>query len=152
MCRILQRNAAWPAQVDSLPVLERTNGVIRLRCRAVADPRTGCTGHLQMSGEEVGVKVSVDDALDGQPMSGRVVEVLVDIASRIDKDGTPGGLVADQVGSLRQAVEVVLGEVHDASLGTDGSAVAGGVRGRGQVVLGKKRSRVLPHRVSRNED
>ena len=34
------------------------------------------------------------------------------VAARVDDNGLSGGLVADQVGRLRQAVEVVLGETH----------------------------------------
>jgi hypothetical protein len=81
-----------------------------------------------MSGKEVGVEMSVDDALDGQSMSGRVLEVVVDVASRVNQDGTTGVLIADDVGSLGKAVEVVLGEVHLASFGRDGLAVAGVMR------------------------
>ena len=65
-----------------------------------------------MPGEEVGVEVGVDHSHDRQAVLLRVSEVLRDIAPRVNDHCLPRRLVADQVRSMRQAVEVVLGEVH----------------------------------------
>ena len=63
-----------------------------------------------MAGHEVGVEVGVEHADDGQPVLRGVIEVLGDVATGVDHHGEAAGLVADQVGSLRKTVEVVLGE------------------------------------------
>jgi hypothetical protein len=42
----------------------------------------------------------------------RVVQILVDVATRVDHDCPAGRLVADQIRRLRQTVEVVLREDH----------------------------------------
>jgi hypothetical protein len=51
-----------------------------------------------------------------RPFPGRVVDVLVDVPTRVDDDGGACPLVADQVGRLRQTSEVVLLEDHLAIL------------------------------------
>ena len=50
-----------------------------------------------MAGEEVGVEVCFEYALDAQTETLRVGEVLRHVALRIDHHGAAGGLVADQV-------------------------------------------------------
>ena len=65
-----------------------------------------------MTGEEVGVEVGLDDELDREVVLGRRVEVGRHVAARIDHDSTPRGGIADQVGRLRQAFQVVLFEDH----------------------------------------
>jgi hypothetical protein len=59
------------------------------------------------------VEVGVDDRFDSQAVRVGVVEVLGDVAAGVDDHGPAGGLVADQVGRVGQAVEIVLCEVHD---------------------------------------
>ncbi|WP_372337627.1 hypothetical protein [Streptomyces sp. MK5] len=68
-----------------------------------------------MTGEEVGVGVGVEDALDGETVGVGVGEVFGDVAARVHDHGPAGGLVGDQLRRLGQAVEVVLGEEHGRS-------------------------------------
>jgi hypothetical protein len=58
------------------------------------------------------VDVCLDDPLDAQIMLGRFAELLVDIAARVDHHCAASGLIAYQVGRLRQAFQMVLCEDH----------------------------------------
>ena len=89
--------------------LDRELDVGRLPVR---DRRAGPGRQLEVTAEEVGVHVGLDDPLDRQPVGGRLLDVELDVAARVDDDGPPGRLVADEVRGLRQAGEVVLGEDH----------------------------------------
>jgi hypothetical protein len=87
-------------------------GEVNIGACPVDDRSAGGQRQLQVPGEEVGVQVGLDHQLDAQPRSRRVVQVLLDVAARVDHDRPPGGFVPDQVGRLRHAVEVVLDELH----------------------------------------
>ena len=50
----------------------------------------------------------LDDPLDREAAHRRVLEILPDVALRIDDDRAPGARVADEVRRVRQALEVVL--------------------------------------------
>ncbi len=101
------------AQADPLAVGEPPDRVLHLGGGpAVADPGPGRGRQLQVPGGEIGVEVRVDHRLDGEPAGPRAGEVLGHVAARVHDHGAAGGLVADEVGRLGQAVEVVLGKVH----------------------------------------
>ncbi len=65
-----------------------------------------------MAGDEVGVEVGEEDVADGEVEGGGVGEVLGDVALRVDNNGGLGGLVAEEVGGVREAAEIVLLEDH----------------------------------------
>jgi hypothetical protein len=69
-----------------------------------------------MPRDEVGVKVRENHLLDPEPETGRVGEVVVDVAPGIDHGRHARALVADQVRRLRQAAQVVLLEDHGGTL------------------------------------
>jgi hypothetical protein len=73
-------------------------------------------GELEVAGQEVGVEVGLDDAVDAEPVRIRVVEVLADVALGVDDDGGTGRVVTDQVRGVGQAPEVVLPEEHTPSI------------------------------------
>ena len=79
---------------------------------SVDDGGAGGCRELQVAGQEVGVHVGLDHVFDTQSCRVCVVEVLPDVSPRVNHDGPPSGLVPDQIGGLRQAVEVVLNESH----------------------------------------
>ena len=114
----LERHAA---EADALAVAQRADLELGLG-GAVADPGARLAGELEVAGEEVGVEVRVDDPDDRQTARRRVVEVLRDVTARVDDDGLSGRLVADEVGRLREAVEVVLAEVHESPSGCSSSS------------------------------
>ena len=61
-----------------------------------------------MAGEEIGVQVGEHDVRDPQPVLLGEGQVLLDVALRIDDRGDPGLLVADDVGGVRQTIQVEL--------------------------------------------
>ena len=63
-----------------------------------------------MSGEEVGVEMAQEYRFDGEAVCLGVREVLVDVALRVDHDGRPGALVADEIGRMCEAAEIELFE------------------------------------------
>ena len=57
--------------------------------------------------------MGLDDPLDAQMVSLRVVKVLRYVALRVDDDRAPRRFVADQVRRVREALQVVLREDQD---------------------------------------
>jgi hypothetical protein len=100
------------AELDALAVGHLAVREVHVRGLAVDDGGAGRGGQLQVPGQEIGVHVGLDDVVDAQPAGGRVVQVVLDVPPGVHHGRAPGGLVADQVGSLGQAVEVVLDEFH----------------------------------------
>ena len=68
----------------------------------------GLLREFEVAGQEVGVEVRLDDPLDREAARRRVVEILPDVALRIDDDRATGARVADEIRRVRQALEVVL--------------------------------------------
>jgi hypothetical protein len=62
--------------------------------------------------QEVGVEVGLDDEFDRQAGIGGVGEILGDVALGVDHDRSARRLIADQVRGVREALEVVLVELH----------------------------------------
>jgi len=63
---------------------------------------------FNVTGHEVGVEVGEDAMGDGHAKLFGGFQVDVDVAARIDDDRRAGGFVRDEVGVLRQAVEIEL--------------------------------------------
>src|SRR5262249_27980004 len=99
-------------QPEPLGVPEHVDREVHLGTVAVRDRGARLVRQLEMAAQEVGVHVRLDDALDAQPVGAGVVEVQGDVASRIDDDRPARCFVTHEVRGLRQAVEVVLDEVH----------------------------------------
>ena len=97
---------------EALPVRHRLDGEVDVGALAEGDHRAGRGGELQVPREEVGVEVRLEHPLDAQILRRGLLEVQPDVAARVDDDGPAGRLVTDQVGRVRQAREVVLGEDH----------------------------------------
>src|SRR5438309_11903006 len=72
--------------------------------------RAGTCGELAMTADEIRVKVGFDYVLYFEVLSGGFVQVLIDVALRID-DGS-FTFRADQIGSMSQTVEIKLLEIH----------------------------------------
>ena len=81
---------------------ERVDGELgAVQCGlAVGDQRAGGGGELEVAGEEVGVEVGLDDPFDPQPVGGGILEVLVDVALRVDDHRSAGRLVTDEIGGV----------------------------------------------------
>ena len=108
---MLMDSGVWPgvcrisscdvAEADALAVGELAEVRTRRGDRREADLGAGGVRELEVAGQEVGVEVGLEDELDGETVGlGGVVDVFVDVAAGIDHHGSPGRLVADQVGRL----------------------------------------------------
>jgi hypothetical protein len=100
------------AQGQPLPVMQGFDRKADVGTSSVGDDRAGPSRKLEMTPDEVGVDVSLDDPFDGQPLGPGFVEVNVDVAARIYDHGSTGGLVSHQVGRVGQATQVMLRQDH----------------------------------------
>ncbi len=87
-------------------------GVLGRGGSAEVDGGVAAIAELEMAGDEVGMEVREEDVADVQAESVSVVDVLLDVALRVDDDGRVAGFVADEIGGVREAAEVVLFEDH----------------------------------------
>ncbi len=82
---------------------------------------------LQVSGEEIGMQVRQEHVGDSQVVRLGEGQVLVDVALRIDDRGGVRLLVADEIGRVRQAIQVELLQDHRApSFGSIIAQLSGG--------------------------
>jgi hypothetical protein len=88
---------------------------MRRRRLPETDDRARAGGQLEVAGEEVGVHMGLDDPLDRQAAGRRLLQVHPNVAPGIDDHGPAGRLVTDEIGGLREARQVMLGEDHRCS-------------------------------------
>ena len=69
-------------------------------------------GELEVAGYEIGLEMGEDYVGDTQALSGRIVDVLIGVPSRVDDGRLTADLVADQVRGLGEAIKEVLLEEH----------------------------------------
>src|SRR5437773_9716787 len=72
--------------------------------------RSGPRRKFPMAADEVRMQMTLDDVFDFEILSAGFLNVLVDIALRIDYDSFTVG--TNQVGSVSQATEIELLEIH----------------------------------------
>ena len=72
----------------------------------------GARGQLPMAADKISVQVSLDHILDPQPSRLGFLDVLIDVALRIDNSSV--AFRADQIRSVRQTAEIELLEVQNA--------------------------------------
>ena len=70
-----------------------------------------------MSSDEVGVEMGQEDMLDRVAKFVRVLDVLPDVALRIDDNSCFGFFVSNEIRRVSQTIEVVLLEEHGWILG-----------------------------------
>ena len=81
------------------------------------DGRAAAVAQFEMAGDEVGVEVREEDVTDLEAELVSVVEILLDVALRVDDDGGVAGFVAEQVGGVGEAAKIVLFQDHVCSQG-----------------------------------
>src|SRR5215475_9100901 len=64
-----------------------------------------------MSGNEVGMAVSLNHELNDKPMRLCVVQIDTDVALRVDNRGFPAR--SDQIRSVGQTAQIILPEIHE---------------------------------------
>ena len=65
-----------------------------------------------MAREKVGVEVRLEHQLDREPVLLGRLEIGRHVATGVDDDGTLRALVGDDIGGLRETIEIVLFEEH----------------------------------------
>jgi hypothetical protein len=103
---------AHAAKIDGAAVADGREAVFRDGFPPEVYRRADAVAELQMSRNEVRVEVCEENVGDAQSVFGGEVEVLIDVALRIDDRGSAGGFIADDVRSVRQAVQIELFENH----------------------------------------
>src|ERR1017187_8188168 len=68
-----------------------------------------------MAGDEIGVEVGEEDVADLEAEFFGVGQILLDVALRVDDDGSRTGLVSEQIGGVGEAAEVILFQDHRSS-------------------------------------
>ena len=63
------------------------------------------------------MEVGLEDELDSQAVLGRRLEIRTDVPTGIDNNGPSGRWIPDQVGRLRQAIQIVLLKDHVSVVG-----------------------------------
>ena len=91
------------AEGQPLPVMQGLDREPDVGTSSVGDDRASPSRKLEMTPDEVGVDVRLDDPFDAQPLGPGLLEVNLDVAARIYDHGATGGLVAHQVGRVGQA-------------------------------------------------
>ncbi len=100
------------AHRQSLAVVDQPGG--EPGCGRVTEDDLGsCRGsELQVARQEVRVEVRLDHVGDGQTRRPGIAHVLIDVAAGIHHCGEAARFVGDQVGRLREALQVVLVDLH----------------------------------------
>ena len=88
------------AELDALAVGELARLELGVGGRAVGDRRPCRRRQLEVTGEEVGVEVRLDDELDRQVVLDGGVQVRRHVAARVDDHRPSRARIADQVGRL----------------------------------------------------
>ena len=65
--------------------------------RAISDARTSRSSKLEMATHEVGVKMSLNDVLNGETKCGCISEIVRHVSLRVDDDGTTTDGVTDKI-------------------------------------------------------
>jgi hypothetical protein len=110
--RRFNRLEADATELDASSVGERRERVFGLRRRAEIDARADPIAQLQMAGDEVGVEMRQDHMFDAQPVLFGVRHILLDVALWIDDGGNAALLIPDDVGRVREAIQVELMKDH----------------------------------------
>ena len=85
--------------------------VVGRRVPGDVDLRLGAVRQLAKAGSKIGVGMAVEDRDDLQALAFRLLEVIVDVAFRIDHRSL--ALRAKEIGSMRQSFDKESFQIHD---------------------------------------
>ena len=114
MARRLECLEAHASQLHTIAVSERRERELRLRRPAKIDRRADAIAQLQVTGDEVRVKVREKDVLYLETVRVGERQILIDVALRIDDRRSARQFVANQIGRVREAIQIELMEDHGA--------------------------------------
>ena len=112
MPRRFKRAHRHAPEIDRRPVRKRCERVFGLGSRAETDTRTDSIAQLQMPSQEVGVQVGENDVFDAQSHLRGSVEILLDVALRIDDCGPAALRVANQIRRMGKTIQIELLQDH----------------------------------------
>jgi len=98
---------------ENLPVLCKVKLKISFGARSINNRCACLFAKVKMAAYKIGVKVSLDDVLDGEPIFRGLIDIERDVALRIDHAGH--AIRAQHIRGMGQASEVKLLEVHNLS-------------------------------------
>jgi hypothetical protein len=112
VARGFERRQTNAAELDRLAVAKRGERVLSLGRSAEINGGAGPIAQFEMPGNEVRVKVREEDVRDPQTVLVGEGEVSIDVALGIDDRRRSRLLVADEVGRVREAIQIELVEDH----------------------------------------
>jgi len=99
-------------EVDRSPVAYRFELVFRNRLPPQADGGSHAVAQLEMTGNEIGVKVGQEHVGNAEVMIRRERQILIDVTLRIDHGSGAALFVGNDVGRVRETVQIELLEDH----------------------------------------
>ena len=99
-------------QRDAIPFLQSAMGILGAALGGESDLGAAALREFEVARDEIGVKMRQKDILDLETQSLGFVEIEIDVAARIDADGSPCRRISDEVGGLGEAGEEVLLDDH----------------------------------------
>jgi hypothetical protein len=110
--RGLERLQPYGAELDAIAVGQRRERVFRFGRGAQIDGGADAIPQLEMTRDEIGMKVRQQHVRDPQVVLARERQILIDVALRIDDGSNLRALVADEIRRVRKAIQVELVENH----------------------------------------
>src|ERR1700728_673531 len=107
-----ERFQSHPAEFDRAVIPERREAVLCLRFGAKINCCARAISQFQMSGYKIRVQMGQNHVLDLNFLFGRKFQIPLDVTLGINDGSRAGLLITDQIGSVREAVEVKLLENH----------------------------------------
>ena len=108
----LKHFEAQPRELERIAVFHRDEGVLGLGARTEMDDRARAVAQFQVTGHEVGMEVSKEDVADLEAKTLGLSQILLYVALGIDDNGRRARFVAEQIGRVGQAAQVILLQNH----------------------------------------
>ena len=108
----LENLEAHAGEVERVAIVHGVEGVLGDGAGAEMDGGAATVAELEVAGDEVGVEVREEDVTDLEAEFFGVVEVLLNVALGVDDDGGVAGFVAEEIGGVGEAAQVVLFQDH----------------------------------------
>ena len=100
------------SEIDRGAVANGPEFVFGNRLPAEADGGAHAVAQFEMTGDEIGVEVREEDVDDAKVVIRRKRQILVDVTLRVDHSGCSAFFVGNDVGGMREAVQIKLFEEH----------------------------------------
>jgi hypothetical protein len=95
-------------EFKGVPVRKWRKGVIGLGSGPKADGGTDTVPEFQVAGEKVCVKMCQENVADVTSVLGSILQIVVNVALRVNDNRRTGRRVGDQIRGVRQTAKVIL--------------------------------------------